>query len=107
MRKWRIGREFLFQEAVTAIGVNVSRDFTRVDILVKPGFAAGGPRGLVIDPRSQRTHPDGARDAMKRAKLASVGLKVIYIDDYMLTAEPKRVIELALGGVDVSIRRQR
>lgn len=110
-RGYRRNIDYYVQAPVEAPGVNVSRDFTRVDILIPTGpgrkgaVIPGGYRNLGWDPLSYRTHEDPERDKMKRGVLADhADTWLVFIHEEHLYLDPDHVLTLALAGRDISDR---
>ncbi len=95
-----------WQPALPVAGLNVSGKGFRADFVStawgRVPAITNYPRGIVLDPRNNFTHPDPGRDRMHRAILASNGYRLIFLDDGDLRSRPREVIGLALRGIDVS-----
>jgi hypothetical protein len=107
-RKFVEGVDFLYQPALTAPGLN-KKGFNRADFLILPqgkGAAAASlaPRGIIINPISDFTHPSRALDILERTILLGQGFLEIFVADYDLQVRAHVVIGLALAGIDVSSR---
>lgn len=109
-KKYEEGKDFYYQAPVFVPFLFQSRDFTRIDFLIdlgplsKAGMIAGFT-ALCLDPFTEFTHPDPQADKDKRTELEKQGYLLIFLDVEMLKNGPRRVIEAALRGQDLSNRR--
>jgi hypothetical protein len=86
-----------------------ARDFTRVDFLVDLGPRSRAGRighysALALDPITPFTHPDPQADKDKRTSLELGGYLLVFLDTEPMKLNPKRIIEAALVGKDLSSR---
>jgi hypothetical protein len=107
VKHWVNGLQFAYQEAITALGINISRDFTRADFIVRvPWSTVVDRRGVDLDPFTDFTHPDLFRDLLKSGIIEGQGFQVVYLAQHDVESldpgDEENVVELALRGVDVS-----
>lgn len=104
--KSAVGADVLYQVPIPAPGYKLNNKF-RGDFWVLP-TGKNGPspypyvKGIVLDPVNPWTHRDTNEDRFRAAILGAGGYLLIWLDGTALYAEAKRVIDLALRGVDVS-----
>lgn len=108
IRKFVQWVDFQYQPAISAPGLN-KKGFNRADFLILPGGKGGGgaalaPRGIVINPISDFTHPSRALDILERNILGNNGYLEIFIEARDLQTRAHVVVGLALAGRDVSSR---
>lgn len=108
VRKFVQWVDFQYQPAISAPGLN-KKGFNRADFLILPNGKGGGgaalaPRGIVINPISDFTHPSRALDILERNILGNNGYLEVFIDARDLQTRAHVVVGLALQGVDVSSR---
>lgn len=109
IKKYELNVDFYYQAPVFAPFLFSSRDFTRVDFLIDFGIGSkaapvGDYKALCLDPITPFTHPDPELDKEKRNELALAGYLLIFLETDQLLTDPKRVIEAALSGNDLSSR---
>ena len=103
------GRDFYYQAPIFVPYLFQSRDFTRADFIVDLGpLSQAGQIGrytaLVFDPITAFTHPDPQFDKDRRTELDKQGYLLIFMEGEALKMSPKRIIDAALVGRDLSSR---
>jgi hypothetical protein len=100
--------DFLYQPILPIPGLNQS-NANRADLWLLPGSPAiivpPYNRGLILNPRSEFTHPDHAKDRMERALLGQYGYQEIYLDEAPLMHDPQYLVGQAIRGIDLSAVR--
>jgi len=109
IKRWEFNRTWYYNGRVFLPFYFASRDWTQADFIVDlgPGSQAGmlAPyRAIVLDPITPFTHPDPQRDRDRRTALDEEGYLLIFLEEWALMFQTRRVLEDALRGRDVSTR---